>query len=225
MLFADRLEVWNPGHLPSSLTLDSLRRPHASVPRNPLIADPLFLTRYIERAGSGILDMIALCREAGLPAPEFRQESGQFIQTIWRHWLTTTKIAELGLNDRQRQAVGFLRLHQRITNKDYRELSGATDRTALRDLAELQGKGVLAKRGQTGRSAHYVLTSKPDINPTNPTSGSPAKPAKNPTNPTSPPAVNRGNGLTKGSKKSTTPQGSQEAHDQPLPRKSKDQPK
>jgi hypothetical protein len=27
---------------------------------------------------------------------------------------------------------------------------------------------VLAKRGQTGRSAHYVLAAKPDINPPNP---------------------------------------------------------
>ncbi len=32
MLFADRLEIWNPGRLPPSLTLASLRVPHASVP-------------------------------------------------------------------------------------------------------------------------------------------------------------------------------------------------
>jgi predicted HTH transcriptional regulator len=84
MLFADRLDVWNPGELPPSLTLDELRRPHASIPRNPLIAEPLFLARYAEKAGSGILDMIARCRESGLPAPEFRQSGGQFIQTLGR---------------------------------------------------------------------------------------------------------------------------------------------
>ena len=37
MLFGDRLEVWNPGELPPSLTFDGLRRPHASIPRNPLV--------------------------------------------------------------------------------------------------------------------------------------------------------------------------------------------
>ena len=84
MLFADRLEVWNPGELPSSLTFERLRRPHASIPHNPLICEPAFLARYAEKAGSGILDMIALCREAGLPEPEFRQDGGQFVQTIWR---------------------------------------------------------------------------------------------------------------------------------------------
>lgn len=84
MLFADRLEVWNPGELPPPLTPELLRVPHASIPRNPLIADPMFLARYAEKAGSGILDMIARCREAGLPAPQFRQEGGQFIQTLRR---------------------------------------------------------------------------------------------------------------------------------------------
>lgn len=83
-LFADRLEVWNPGELPPSLTIKQLRVPHASIPRNPLLAEPLFLARYAEKAGSGILDMIARCREAGLPPPQFRQEGGQFIQTLRR---------------------------------------------------------------------------------------------------------------------------------------------
>ncbi|HET7584942.1 MAG TPA: ATP-binding protein [Gemmatimonadaceae bacterium] len=83
-LFADRLEVWNPGELPPALTIEQLQRPHASVPRNPLIAEPLFLAGYVEKAGTGILDMIARCREAGLPAPEFRQEGGEFIQVLRR---------------------------------------------------------------------------------------------------------------------------------------------
>ena len=84
MLFADRLEIWNPGELPAALTPKRLRAAHASIPRNPLLAEPLFLARYIEKAGTGTLDMIALCRAAGLREPEFRQEGGQFVQTLWR---------------------------------------------------------------------------------------------------------------------------------------------
>jgi len=38
MLFSDRLEVWNPGELPPGLTPERLTRPHASIPRNPLLA-------------------------------------------------------------------------------------------------------------------------------------------------------------------------------------------
>ena len=72
MLFSDRLDIWNPGRLPSGLTLEHLREPHGSVPHNPLLAEPLYLTQYIERMGTGIGDMIRRCREAGLGEVEFR---------------------------------------------------------------------------------------------------------------------------------------------------------
>ncbi|MBN1321758.1 MAG: hypothetical protein JXA87_13070 [Thermoleophilia bacterium] len=45
---------------------------------------PHLVLAGLEKAGSGILDMIALCADAGLRPPEFLQEGGQFIQRIWR---------------------------------------------------------------------------------------------------------------------------------------------
>lgn len=84
MLFKDRLEIWNPGSLPPSLTIESLKGPHPSVPANPLIAEPMYLTKYIERMGTGILDMIRRCREAGLREPEIRIDHDVWITTIWR---------------------------------------------------------------------------------------------------------------------------------------------
>ena len=83
MLFADRLEVWNPGTLPPPLTLAKLRKPHGSVPCNPLLAEPLYLTKYIERMGTGTGDMIRRCRNFGLDEPEFSLTDG-FVVTIRR---------------------------------------------------------------------------------------------------------------------------------------------
>ena len=83
MLFSDRLEVLNPGRLPPSLTLEQLRETHRSVPSNPLLARSLYLNRYIEEMGTGTLDMIRRCSDAGLPEPEFTDSSG-FKTTIWR---------------------------------------------------------------------------------------------------------------------------------------------
>ncbi len=160
MLFADRLEVWNPGELPPGLTLEQLRRPHASIPRNPLLADPMFLARYVEKAGSGILDMIALCRQAGLSDPEFRQDGGQFVQTIWRDWLSAEVLVGLGLSERQREAVNQLRATGRLTNKQYQARFEVSKATASRDLENLQTKGVLEKVGTTGKGTHYVLRTK-----------------------------------------------------------------
>jgi len=39
---------------------------------------------YIEKAGTGTLDMISLYKADGLPTPQFRQDGGQFIQTLRR---------------------------------------------------------------------------------------------------------------------------------------------
>ena len=83
--FADRLEVWKPGRLPQSLTLAMLREPHGSVPGNPLLAEPLYLTQYIERMGTGTRDMIRRCEDAGLPGPEFAVRDG-FVTTIRRQF-------------------------------------------------------------------------------------------------------------------------------------------
>ncbi len=83
MLFSDRLEILNPGRLPPSLTLEQLRNTHPSVPNNRLLARSLYLTQYIEEMGTGTLDMIRRCRDAGLPEPEFTDSSG-FKTTIWR---------------------------------------------------------------------------------------------------------------------------------------------
>jgi predicted HTH transcriptional regulator len=168
-LFADRFEVWNPGRLPGTLTLDDLRIDHHSVPNNPLLAESLYLTRYIEKAGSGTQLMIELCREVGLPEPDFEQRSDSFVVTLWRDWLTETVIDMLRLNDRQKKAIVFVKQNGSITNKQYQELTEITDRTALRDIKVLISKGVLHKMGKTGRATHYVVKNKPDINPTNPT--------------------------------------------------------
>ena len=84
MLFADRLEVWNPGTLLPPLTLERLGRPHESVPRNRLLAHSLYLARYTERMGTGTRDMIMGCRGVGLPLPQFVLKDG-FMVTLWRH--------------------------------------------------------------------------------------------------------------------------------------------
>lgn len=159
-LFADRLEIWNPGTLPGTLTFDALRDDHPSVPNNPLISESLYLTRYIERVGSGTQTMIELCREAGLPEPQFEQRSGSFVITLWRDWLTDKVIESLGLNDRQQQAVMIAKTSDRLSNLAYQKAFSVSKPTASRDLEEMVRKGVLEKIGTTGKGTYYVLDRK-----------------------------------------------------------------
>ena len=192
-VLADRVEIANPGELPRGLTPEQLRHAHSSIPRNPLIAEALFLSGYIDKAGTGTLEIIHACREAGLPEPGFEQRGDQWTVTLWRDWLTASLLSSFGLNDRQMKAVIALKATTRIDNSAYQALTGSSDRTAARDLKELIDKGILSRVGAaTGRGASYERArSKPAINPPNPprsfvpepspkTSHKPAKPAKPP---------------------------------------------
>ncbi|PKG31234.1 ATP-binding protein, partial [Methanoregula sp.] len=156
MVFADRVEVWNPGALPSDLTPDSLKTEHPSIPHNPLIAHPLYLTHYIEKAGTGTLDMITYCKEAGLPEPGFEQRGGQFVVTLWRDWLTESVLAEFGLNERQMMIITFMKSHARITNTECQSLTGAARKATSRDLGGLVDAGLLIRVGER-RGAYYEL--------------------------------------------------------------------
>ena len=135
MLFADRLEIWNPGNLPPSLSLEKLREHHGSVPANPLLAEPLYLTKYIERMGTGTLDMISRCHEAGLPAPEFTISDG-FATIIRRKARITPEVTpqvgtKLALS---RHQVDIL--HKCLTDAPLQalmEVTGRSDRTKFRN--------------------------------------------------------------------------------------------
>jgi len=62
------------------------------------------------------------------------------------------------MNRRQVQAVLHMRtIGMGLTNKGYRELTGASKRTASRDLEELLSLGVVDRVGETGRGTRYVL--------------------------------------------------------------------
>jgi ATP-dependent DNA helicase RecG len=77
-IFDDRLEVWNPGDLPEGMTVDDLRRPHESKPRNKLIANVFFPIKYIEQFGTGIQRILDDCRSQELPEPNFEIAGNTF---------------------------------------------------------------------------------------------------------------------------------------------------
>ncbi len=159
-VFSDRMEVWNPGELPPGLTPELLREPHGPLPRNPLIAEPLYRIKYVEKAGTGTTDMIADCLKAGLPGPDFEQRGPYFVVTVWRDWLTDEVLARFQLNERQLLTVSYVKKMGRISNSEYQKLTGVSRPTATRNLDELSKKGVLKKIGTTGKGTHYLLSKK-----------------------------------------------------------------
>ena len=60
------------------------------------------------------------------------------------------------LNERQKQVVGYVREHGKITNKEYRQITGLSDEGARKDISKLLEKKIFQSKGR-GRSTHYII--------------------------------------------------------------------
>jgi len=65
-------------------------------------------------------------------------------------------LARLGLNERQVEAVLYVREYGRISNREYRELFGVSNYTAAMDLKGLVERQILVAEGM-GRGRYYRL--------------------------------------------------------------------
>ena len=123
-----------------------MKRSHSSRPRNPIIADVTFKGGYIEAWGRGTIKIIDTCKEAELPEPEMQELDGGFNITLFKNTLTEEQLTKLGLNNRQVNAVIFVKEKGKISNKEYQEINKTSDRTALRDLDNLIELNVFVKK-------------------------------------------------------------------------------
>jgi ATP-dependent DNA helicase RecG len=146
-MFDNHFNIWNEGELPAGISLDSLKRQHPSRPRNLLIADVCFKAGYIDAWGSGTLKIISTCKESGLPDPEIIEQDGGILVTLFKNKYSAEQLQKLGLNERQVKAVFYVVENGSITNSQYQQVCNTSERTALRDLEELLGKGVFVKTG------------------------------------------------------------------------------
>jgi predicted HTH transcriptional regulator len=60
------------------------------------------------------------------------------------------------LNERQRKLLDHLAAHGRCTNREFIEMTQASERTGLRDLADLMRRGLIVREGKR-RGAVYRL--------------------------------------------------------------------
>jgi len=156
-IFDDHIWFYNIGTLPGGLTVEDLKKPHPSIPRNPLIARILYLAGFIEVMGSGIGRMIDSLKSQGLPEPDFKEEMGGFSVRFYKDIYTEENLRAMGLNERQIKAVLYVKEKGKITNREYQELTLVSKPTSTRDLQALVELGLLEQRGITGKGTYYVL--------------------------------------------------------------------
>lgn len=156
-VYDNKINIWNEGILPSGITLESLKRPHASNPRNPIIAGVCFKGGLIDAWGSGTIKIIETCLQVGLPEPELIEQDGGFIVTLFKDNLTKEQLTKLGLNDRQIDALLFYKKQGEITTYEYMTRYNISERTARNDLNKLIESELIIRQGQANMSKYIFI--------------------------------------------------------------------
>ncbi|OIO93876.1 MAG: hypothetical protein AUK03_07585 [Anaerolineae bacterium CG2_30_64_16] len=163
-MFDDRIEFYSPGDLLPGVTVEKMQRLESqSKLRNPVIVE-LFrdLGGFIEKMGTGIQRMARAMAEHGLAIPRFEELGGEFRVTLVGPGVKFMQKAaalakQRGINDRQRQALAYLRERGRIARQEYCRLTGLHHTVASSELRDLVDKDLVSRHG-AGRKTYYTLT-------------------------------------------------------------------
>jgi len=160
-VYNNKIVFWNEGQLPENWTVENLLVKHPSKPYNPDIANSLFRSGYIESWGRGTLKMINECIKAGFPKPNYYYDMSGFWVEFRKDIFDQSYLKRIGLNDRQINAMHYVRLHGKITNRNYQQINNISKRTASYDLTEMvENYHTLIKIGNIGAGVSYETISK-----------------------------------------------------------------
>lgn len=155
-VYNDRLVMMNEGKFPPEVPVEKLKTEHLSKPRNVLLAGAFYKAGFIESWGRGTIKIVEKCLEQGLPEPDFKEEFGVVTVQFYRDRWNDENLRKLGLNERQIKAVMYVKEKGRITNKEYQEIAGVSNKTAYLELSDAVEKGVFVLEG-SGRRIGYAL--------------------------------------------------------------------
>jgi len=154
-IFDDRVEISNPGGLPSGL--DAKEFGTKSVVRNPVIASLLNRADYIEQIGTGINRIKNSVKEHGQGNVEFYYNNF-FIVTFTRTKKVTEKVGEKvgkkvgekvgkSLTKNQRLIIKSMVENPNISAKDLSDIIGISKRKIEENISKLKKKELIKRIG------------------------------------------------------------------------------
>lgn len=158
-IYDDRIRIWNIGELPKQLKIEDLKTEHDSIPRNKLMANTFYKAGLIETWGRGTITIIEECKKHGLLEPLIEEKQGGIAVTIFSDIYNNKFLSKFELNDRQKQAIAYVKTNEFITSALYQELFDVSKTSTFRDLKELIELNFLKIIGES-KNSKYVI----DIN-------------------------------------------------------------
>lgn len=148
-MYADKIELYSPGGLPSGVTKEDYLEGFISRLRNPVVANVFYRLNYIEMFGTGIARIKNAYRSYNRQ-PEFAVTENNIRITLY------TKDAKEDVTTEEGKLLGFFQRGWKLSSAELVEKSGYAKGKLVRLLNALVAKGHLQKTG-TGRSTKYHI--------------------------------------------------------------------
>jgi ATP-dependent DNA helicase RecG len=146
-MFADRLEVENPGGLYGGVTVDKLQEGQST--RNRLLVQLMEDMHLVENRGSGIDAMLDAMQKRGLPAPVFEDKRTSFLVKFYQ--VMTAEFSE-----EEQRVLAYVKEHGSIKRAEAQKLLEVSDRRAKYVLEKMEKARLLRQEGRQ-KSARYML--------------------------------------------------------------------
>ena len=155
-IFKDRVEIYNPGLFPEGYDpKDFFTGTERSILRNPLIANTLYLSKDIERWGSGIKRIHDACKEEKVKV-EFKKLKSGFLVVFKRKEEGPKGVLKEVLKDlteNQRKILQSIEKNPKITSEELSEVVGISSRKIRENVRKLKDEGLMRRIG--GRKEGY----------------------------------------------------------------------
>ncbi|MEI8004397.1 MAG: ATP-binding protein, partial [Methanothrix sp.] len=146
-MFADRLEVENPGGLYGRVTVDKLQEGQST--RNRLLMHLMEDVHVVENRGSGIDAMLDTMQKRGLPAPVFVDRRTAFLVKF-------CQVMPAELSEEEQRVIGYVKVHGSIKRAEAQKLLDVSDRRARYVLEKMVKAKLLRQEGRQ-KAARYLL--------------------------------------------------------------------
>lgn len=179
-IYKDRIEICNPGHFTDEATPeDYITKNEPSRPRNPLIAQIIYLSGEIEKWGSGIKNVYKKCKEDNIKV-EFEDRKTAFFVVIYRKDLeelienteknlknvpqnvpqnvpkNVPQNVPIKYNKTEKKIIDLISENPNITQLEIAEITKLSEKTIKRNMNKLKEKGILKRIG-INRTGHWEV--------------------------------------------------------------------
>ena len=140
-IYKDRVEIFNPGEFPEGYKPEDFIKGEGSIPRNPLIANTLYLSKDIEKWGSGFRRITEVCAKSNLKV-KFEIRKNGFMVIFYRK--TDEELLDLTGENKNIQKKTYEKAYEKTyENIEEKILEFCTKERTAKEIAEYCGyKGI-----------------------------------------------------------------------------------